>query len=111
MHCKFVEHSKKFKYSIYNEFKNCKFTHILSPSQPAIRPGSTSATALEFLHNKGNHVEFMKLLFQSTFIHCAIVLSLILYYLAFIFKSLTEGESLRKGEKLAKAVDKLVGKV
>ena len=32
-------------------------------SQPAVRTGSTSATALEFLHNKGNCVRFMKLLF------------------------------------------------
>ena len=32
-------------------------------SQPAIRPGSASAMALEFLHNKGNCVGFTKLLF------------------------------------------------
>ena len=42
-----------------------KFTHILSINQPAIRPGSASATALEFLHHKGNCVEFTKLLFQK----------------------------------------------
>ena len=53
-------------------FKILKFTHILSVSQPAVRPGSTSATALEFLHNKGNRIRFTKLLFQKTFIHCAI---------------------------------------
>ena len=46
-------------------FKNSKFTHILSAnqpaSQPAIRPGSASATGLEFLDNKGNHVRFTEL--------------------------------------------------
>ena len=50
-------------------FKNLKFTHILSisqpASQPAIRPGFTSTTALEFLHNKGNRVGFTKLLFRK----------------------------------------------
>ena len=64
-------------------FKNLKFTRILSASQPATQPavrsGSTSATALEFLHNKGNHVGFMKLLFRRTFIHHAMVLPFILY--------------------------------
>ena len=39
-------------------FKNLKFTCISSifqPAyQPAVRPDSASATALEFLHNKGN---------------------------------------------------------
>ena len=48
-------------------FKNLKFTRISSisqpASQPAVRPGSASATALEFLHNKGNRVGFTKLLF------------------------------------------------
>ena len=58
-------------------FKNSKFTCI-SPacqpaSQPAVRPGSTSAMALKFLYNKGNRVGFTKLLFQRTFIHCAMV--------------------------------------
>ena len=37
-------------------FKNLKFTRILSDSQlasqPAVRPGSASAMTLEFLHNK-----------------------------------------------------------
>ena len=37
--------------------------------QPAVRPGSASATALEFLHNKGNRIRFTKLLFRRTFIH------------------------------------------
>ena len=32
-------------------------------NQPAVRPGCASAVALEFLHNKNNHIEFMKLLF------------------------------------------------
>ena len=31
-------------------FKNLKFTSILSISQPAIRPGCISAMTLEFLH-------------------------------------------------------------
>ena len=48
-------------------FKNLKFACISSisqlASQPAIRPGYASATALEFLHNKGNSVGFMKMLF------------------------------------------------
>ena len=71
-------------------FKNLKLTHILSISQPAVRPGSVSATALEFLNNKGNHVGFMKLLFRKMFIHCAMVLPFILYWLAFVFTSLIE---------------------
>ena len=68
-------------------FKNLKFTCISSigqpasqpARQPAVRPGSASAMALEFLHNKGNHVGFTKLLFRKTFIHCAMVLPFILY--------------------------------
>ena len=60
-------------------FKNLKFTHISSISQPAVRPGYTSATALEFLPNKGNCVGFTKLLFRKMFIHCAMVLPFILY--------------------------------
>ena len=71
-------------------FKNLKFTCISSASQPAVRPGSASAMALEFLHNKGNRVGFTKLLFRRTFIHCAMVLPFILYQLAFVFKSLIE---------------------
>ena len=43
-------------------FKNLKFTRISSISQPTVRPGSASATALEFLHNKGNRIGFTKLL-------------------------------------------------
>ena len=64
-------------------FKNLKFTRISfisePASQPAVRLGSASATALEFLHNKGNHVRFTKLLFRKTFIHCTMVLPFILY--------------------------------
>ena len=61
-----------------------KFTCILSASKPAsqptVRPSSTSAaTALEFLHDKGNHIRFTKLLFRRTFIHCIMVLPFILY--------------------------------
>ena len=41
-------------------FKNSKFTRISSASQPAVRPGFASATALEFLHNKGNRVGFIR---------------------------------------------------
>ena len=44
-------------------FKNLKFTNILSISQPAVSPGHASAMALEFLNNKDNHVGFTKLLF------------------------------------------------
>ena len=81
--CNCVKHSKKFKNSIYNEFKNLKFTRISSAgrpaSQPAVRPGSTSAMALEFLHNKGNRIGFTKLLFRRTFIRCTMVLPFILY--------------------------------
>ena len=64
-------------------FKNLKFTRIMSASQPAsqsaVKPGSASAMALEFLHNKGNRVGFTKLLFRRRFIHCAMVLPFILY--------------------------------
>ena len=86
--------AKSLKIRSTMNFKNLKFTCILSASQPAsqpaVRPGSASATALEFLHNKGNHVGFMKLLFRRMFIHCAMVLSFILHYLAFVFKPLIE---------------------
>ena len=104
-----VKRSKKFKNSIYNEFLKFEIYpyFICQPasqpaSQSAIRPGSASATALEFLHNKGNHVGFTKLFFQRTFIHCAMVLPFILYQLAFVFKLLIG---------IAKGVNKLVGKV
>ena len=48
-------------------------------SQPTIIPDSASAMALEFLHNKGNRIGFMKLMFLRTFILCAMVLPFILY--------------------------------
>ena len=35
------------------------------------------ARALVFSHNKGNRVEFTKLLFQKVFTHCAMVLPFI----------------------------------
>ena len=45
-------------------FKNSNLPAFHLPaSQPAVRPGSASAIALEFLHNKGNRVRFTKLLF------------------------------------------------
>ena len=43
--------AKSIKIQSIMNFKNLKFTGILSISQPAVKPGSTSATALEFLHN------------------------------------------------------------
>ena len=64
-----------------------RFCACLLARQPTIRPGSASATALEFLHNKSNHVGFTKLLFQITLIHCAMVSFI---SLAFIFKLLKE---------------------
>ena len=57
---------------------------------PAVRPGSTMARAPVFSHKQGNRVGFMKPSFQKTFIHCAVVLPFILYWLAFVFKSLIE---------------------
>ena len=64
-------------------FKNSKCIRISSISHPAslpaVRPGWASTTALEFLHNKGNRVRFMKLLFQKTFIHYAMMLPFILH--------------------------------
>ena len=69
--------AKSSKIQPTTNFKNLKFTRISSASQqasqPTVRPGSASATALEFLHNKGNRVGFTKLLFRRTFIHCAMV--------------------------------------
>ena len=54
--------AKSIKVQSIMNFKNLKFTSISSASQPAsqpdVRPGCASATALEFLHNKGNHVGF-----------------------------------------------------
>ena len=61
------------------DFKNLKFTCISSASQPAVRPSSASAMALEFLHHKSNRVGFTKPLFQRMFIHCAMMLPFILY--------------------------------
>ena len=60
----------------------------LPASQPAVRPSCARCMALEFQHCKVNHDRFTKSLFQRT---CAIVLSFILYYLAFVFKSLQIG--------------------
>ena len=71
--------AKSLKIRSTMNFKNLKFTWISSASQPAVRPGSASATAPEFLHNKGNRVGFTKLLFRRMFIHCAMVLPFILY--------------------------------
>ena len=71
--------AKSIKIRSIMNFKNLKFTRISSISQPSVRPGSASATALEFLHSKGNRVGFMKLLFRKTFIHCAMVLPFIIY--------------------------------
>ena len=70
--------AKSIKIRSMMNFKNLKFARISSISQPAVRPGSVSATALEFLHNKGNRVGFTKLLFRKTFIHCAMVLPFLL---------------------------------
>ena len=67
-------------------FKNSKVTRILSTSQPAVRPSSASATALEFLHKK------LKVIVSDLRNSCS-------------------EEHLFKGEKLAKGVNKLVGKV
>ena len=72
-----INAAKSLKIQSKMNFKNSKFTHVSSASQPAVRPGSTSATALKFLHNKGSG--FTKLLFQRTFIDCAMVLPFILY--------------------------------
>ena len=62
-----LKEAKSLKNSIYNEFLKLKFTRILidrqQANQPSPRPSSTGATALEFLHNKGNHFGFTKLLF------------------------------------------------
>ena len=63
--------AKSIKIQSIMNFKNLKFTRISSisqpasqlASQPAVRPGSASATAVEFLHNKGNRAGFTKLLF------------------------------------------------
>ena len=50
-------------------FKNLKFTHILSASQPAVRPGFASCMAPKFLRSKGNRIRFTKPLFQKAFVH------------------------------------------
>ena len=48
-------------------------------SLPAVRPTSTRSMATDFSHNKGNHVQFTKLLFRLRFIHCAMAFLFILY--------------------------------
>ena len=55
--------AKSLKIQSTMNVKNLKFTRILSASQPAVRPNCASATFLQFLHSKGNHVGFMKLFF------------------------------------------------
>ena len=48
--------------TLLNAAKSMKIRSIIyqPANQPAVRPDSTSTTALEFLHNKGNRVGFMK---------------------------------------------------
>jgi len=50
---------KRIFYPVYN-FNFLKFSTISSAgqpaSQPAVRPGSASAMAPDFLHKKGNHI-------------------------------------------------------
>ena len=54
--------SIKIRSTLYNEFLKFEiYPHSIN--QPAIRPGCPSAMALKFLHNKGNCIRFMKLLF------------------------------------------------
>ena len=55
--------AKSLKIQSTMNFKNLKFIRILNASLLAVRPSSTSATALEFLHNKDNRIRFTKLLF------------------------------------------------
>ena len=66
---------EKTKYMI---LKVSKYSNILSASLPTIKPSYAVATAPVFLPNQGNRIGFTKLLFQRTFIHCAIVLPFIL---------------------------------
>ena len=60
--------AKNIKIRSIMNFKNCEiYPHFVHQpvSQPAVRPGCSSATALEFLHNKGNCIGFLKLLLQK----------------------------------------------
>ena len=60
-------------------FKNCPHFIYQPACQPAVKAGCASATTLEFLCNKCNHIGFTKLLFPKTFIHCSMVLPFIIY--------------------------------
>ena len=79
----------------YTEFKISYFTTVSSACWsaclPAVRPSSTMARAPVFSDNKGNRVGFTKLLFPKKVNSQRCDASFILYKLAFIFKSLTEG--------------------
>ena len=78
---------------IYNEL--LKFTCILSASQPTCQPVCRKSQPvvlgvwLQNFYTAKIDLR-MKLLFQRTFIHCTMVLLFTLYYLTFVFKSLTE---------------------
>ena len=85
-----VVHSKKLKIWTIVNFKNLKFTHICLhacqlTSPPAIRPSHATCIVQEFLHNKGNHIGFTKLLFWWTFIHHFLI-SFIMYLRNFYFQ-------------------------
>ena len=64
-----AEESLKIRSTMNFKNSKLKYSHFVcwpagQPAcLPAIRPGSASAMALEFLHNKGNCVGFTKLLF------------------------------------------------
>ena len=56
----------------------CISSACLPASQPAVRHSCSRCTATKVLHNIGNHIRFMKLLFQWMFIHQAMVFPFIL---------------------------------
>ena len=82
-------------------FKSTKFTHILFASQPVIQPAvRPRCTALEFLHNKVNHIKTVVLKHIYSLCHGASFYPLLLSFCLQI--------AYRKVRNLQISVDKLV---
>ena len=65
-----------YKNEAFAENTNCSNNAVtLLNASRSWKIQSVMCMAPEFLHDKGNHVSFTKLLFQRMFIHCTMVFS------------------------------------